>query len=60
MLSFLMPLGVLEDFLDVLFLSLDDICKFDIYRSRKYENRVKHIVSHFIGSKKITGVNDKQ
>ena len=35
----------LDDFIDDCFLSGDDICKFHIYRSRKYENRVKLIAS---------------
>ena len=43
---------VLDDFIDDCFLSGDDICKFQIYRSRKYENRVNPIASQLIASKK--------
>ena len=39
---------VLDDFIDDCFLSGDDICKFQIYRSRKYENRVNPIASQLI------------
>ena len=46
-----MPSQVLDDFIDDCFLSGDDICKFQIYRSRKYENRVKPIASQLIESK---------
>ena len=46
-----MPSRVLDDFIDDCFLSRDDICKFEIYRSRKYENRVNPIASRLIGSK---------
>ena len=42
---------VLDDFIDDCFLSGDDICKFQIYRSRKYENRVNPIASQLIASK---------
>ncbi len=42
---------VLDDFIDDCFLSGDDICKFKIYRSRKYENRVNPIASQLIASK---------
>ena len=46
---------VLDDFIDDCFLSGDEICKFDIYRSRKYENRVNPIASELIAScKKFT------
>ena len=41
----------LDDFIDDCFLSDDDICKFQIYRSRKYENRVNPIASQLIASK---------
>ena len=41
---------VLDDFIDDCFVSGDDICKFDIYRSRKYENKVNPIASKLIGS----------
>ena len=44
-----MPSRVLDDFIDDCFLSGDDICKFEIYRSRKYENRVNPIASQIIG-----------
>ena len=39
---------VLDDFIDDCFLSEDDVCKFDIYRSRVYENRVNPIASQLI------------
>ena len=42
---------VLDDFIDDCFLSGDDICKFQIYRSRKYESRVNPIASQLIASK---------
>ncbi len=43
-----MPSKVLDDFIDDCFISGDDICKFEIYRSRKYENRVNPIASQLI------------
>ena len=43
---------VLDDFIDDCFLSGDEICKFEIYRSRKYENRVNPIASQLIAFKK--------
>ena len=46
-----MPSRVLDDFIDDCFLSGDDICKFQIYRSRKYENRVNPIASQLIATK---------
>ena len=46
-----MPSRVLDDFIDDCFLSGDDICKFEIYRSRKYENRNNPIASKLIASK---------
>ena len=46
-----MPSLVLDDFIDDCFLSRDDICKFEIYRSRKYENRVNPIASQIIEGK---------
>ncbi len=42
---------VLDDFIDDCFLSGDDICKFEIYRSRKYETRVNPIASQLINFK---------
>ncbi len=48
---------VLDDFIDDCFLSGDDICKFHIYRSRKYENRVNPIASQLIASKLKTCLN---
>ncbi len=42
---------VLDDFIDDCFLSEDDICKFHIYRSRKYEHSVNPIASKLIASK---------
>ena len=50
-----MPSQVLDDFIDDCFLSGDDICKFQIYRSRKYENRVNPIASQLIASKQNIG-----
>ena len=47
-----MPSRVLDDFIDDCFLGGDDICKFEIYRSRKYENRVNPIASQLIAFKK--------
>ena len=41
---------VLDDFIDDCFLSEDDICKFQIYRSRKYEKRVNPIASQLIAN----------
>ena len=41
---------VLDDFIDDCFLSGDDICKFEIYRSRKYENLLNPIASKLIAS----------
>ena len=48
----------LDDFIDDCFLSGDDICKFQIYRSRKYENRVNPIASQLIASKQKIGVDE--
>ena len=49
-----MPSQVLDDFIDDCFISGDDICKFQIYRSRKYENRVNPIASVLIANKQKT------
>ena len=49
-----MPSRVLDDFIDDCFVSGDDICKFEIYRSRKYENRVNPIASQLIAFKEKT------
>ena len=54
-----MPSRVLDDFIDDCFLSRDDICKFEIYRSRKYENRVNPIASQIIDSKEKTDLLKK-
>ena len=51
-----MPSRVLDDFIDDCFLSGDDICKFQIYRSRKYENRVNSFASQLIASKQVMGL----
>jgi len=51
---------VLDDFIDDCFLSRDDICKFEIYRSRKYENRVNHIASEIIGTMKKADLRKKR
>ena len=48
---------VLDDFIDDCFLSGDDICKFKLYRSRKYETRVNPIASQLIASKQNTNLN---
>ena len=54
-----MPSRVLDDFIDDCFLSRDDICKFEIFRSRKYENSVNPIASQLIDYKqKIDLTND--
>ena len=45
---------VLDDFIDDCFISGDEICKFEIYRSRKYENRVNPIASRLIASSNKT------
>ena len=50
---------VLDDFIDDCFLSGDDICKFQIYRSRKYENRINPIASQLIASKQKYGLIKK-
>ena len=47
---------VLDDFIDDCFLSDDEICKFHIYRSRKYETRVNPIASQLIASKQNIGL----
>ena len=49
-----MPSRVLDDFIDDCFLSGDDICKFEIYRSRKYEKRVNPFASQLIRFKENT------
>ena len=46
-----MATPALDDFIDDCFLSGDEICKFQIYRSRKYENRVNPIASQLIAAK---------
>ncbi len=43
-----MPSPALDDFIDDCFVCGDDICKFEIYRSRKYEIRVNCIASELI------------
>ena len=52
-----MPSEVLDDFIDDCFLSGDDICKFEIYRSRKYENKVNSIASELISFIKKSDLN---
>ena len=47
----------LDDFIDDCFLCRDDICKFEIYRSRKYENRVNPIASQLIAFMKKPELN---
>ena len=53
---FIMLSKVLDDFIDDCFISGDEICKFEIYRSRKYENRINPIASELIASKKKIGL----
>ena len=48
---------VLDDFIDDCFLSGDEICKFQIYTTRKYENRINPIASQLIGSRQMIVVN---
>tara|TARA_B100000965_G_scaffold46651_1_gene34236 strand:+ start:186 stop:356 length:171 start_codon:yes stop_codon:yes gene_type:complete len=48
---------VIDDFIDDCFISGDDICKFEIYRSRKYENKVNPIASQLIASNKKTDLS---
>ena len=48
---------VLDDFIDDCFLSGDDICKFKIYRSRKYEKRVNSIASQIIAAEEKSNLN---
>ena len=47
----------IDDFIDHCFLSGDEICKFQIYRSRKYENKVNPIASKLIASRHEIGLN---
>ena len=54
-----MPSRVLDDFIDDCFLSGDDVCKFEIYRSRKYENRVNQIASQLIELKERIHLREK-
>jgi len=41
---------VLDDFIDDCFIGEDDICKYEIYRSRKYEKKLNPIASQLIAS----------
>ena len=50
---------VLDDFIDDCFLNEDDICKFEIYRSRKYENRVNSFASQLIEFKEKRDLKKK-
>ena len=43
-----------DDFIDDCFISRDDICKFEIYKSRKYEKRVNPFASKLIAFSKRT------
>ncbi len=45
-----MPSRVLDDFIDDCFISGDEICKFKIYRSRKYEKKNNPIASRLLNS----------
>ena len=51
-----MPSQVLDAFIDDCFLSGDEICKFEIYRSRKYENKINPIASQLIAAKQNSGL----
>tara|TARA_Y100001968_G_scaffold145385_1_gene132845 strand:+ start:1032 stop:1199 length:168 start_codon:yes stop_codon:yes gene_type:complete len=46
-----MPSRAIDDFIDDCFFSGDEICKFEIYRSKKYENKVNPIASKIIAYK---------
>ena len=59
MFYFTMESRVLDDFIDDCFLSGDAICRFEIYRSRKYENRVNPIASQLIAFQKEIELNKK-
>ena len=50
---------VIDDFIDDCFISGDDICKFEIYRSRKYENKVNPIASKLIASNQKIDYNNQ-
>ncbi len=52
-----MPSQVLDDFIDDCFLSGDDICRFEIYSSRKYEKKVNPIASEIIASNQKNDLN---
>tara|TARA_Y100001968_G_C19344096_1_gene711119 strand:- start:536 stop:703 length:168 start_codon:yes stop_codon:yes gene_type:complete len=45
---------MLSEELDDCFIRGDDICKFEIYTSRKYENRINPIASKLIASNQKT------
>ena len=45
-----MSSSALDDFIDDCFIKEDDVCKFTIYRSRKYEYRINGIASQLIKS----------
>ena len=49
---------VLDDFIDDCFIRGDDICRFEIYRSRKYEKRFNSIASQLISSKDNKQLNN--
>lgn len=53
----MMASKALEDFIDDCFVKGDDICKFEIYRSRKYERKINPIASQIITSKKKVSLN---
>ena len=59
MLYLTMASRVLDDFIYDCFLSGDDICRFEEYRSRKYENRVNPIASQLIAFRKKNELNKK-
>ena len=49
---------VLDDFIDHCFVNEDDICKYDIYKSRKYESRVNPIASQLIANSSKNEIKD--
>ena len=56
-----MQTRVLDDFIDDCFISDDEICKYQIYRSRKYEHRINPIASELIASKqRINLINNQK
>tara|TARA_Y100001968_G_C19385966_1_gene732890 strand:- start:20 stop:181 length:162 start_codon:yes stop_codon:yes gene_type:complete len=50
-----MPSQAFDDFIDDCFINGDDICKSEIYRSRRYEKRINIVASQI-----ITGRRDEE